>query len=93
MRRKIFFSICLIIAILTVCNFYAKGNTTESYNVIIVEKGETLWSIAQKYCNNSQNQDPRKLVFLIKNINDLQSSLIKPGDELLIPDLQRQHNQ
>jgi membrane-bound lytic murein transglycosylase D len=47
--------------------------TTDSYH--IVERGDTLWDIAQKYNISIRN---------LKKINNLRSNRIKPGERLII---------
>lgn len=48
----------------------------------LVQKGDTLWSIAEK---TGFNVDIREIVYRIKALNNLDSSTIYPGDVLLIP--------
>ena len=58
---------------------YVPYTSTESY---VVEKGDTLWSIAEEISNNKY--DIRLVVDEIKAINDCTSS-IKPRDVLRVP--------
>lgn len=53
------------------------------YIKIIVEEGDSVWNLAQKY--NSENYSIRKLVSQIKTINGLEQYAIFPGQELLLP--------
>ena len=48
-----------------------------------VQPGDTIWSIATDYIDS--NTDIRKLVYEIREINKLNSAIIIPGQELLIP--------
>lgn len=48
----------------------------------LVQKGDTLWGIAEK---TGFNVDIREIVYRIKVLNNLDSSTIYPGDVLLIP--------
>ena len=48
-----------------------------------VQVGETLWDIAKKY--SRPNADPRPVVYNIKVINKLNSSIIYPGQVLAVP--------
>ena len=48
-----------------------------------IQSGESLWSIASQY--HGQNVDLRKIIYEIKKINQIDSSVISPGKELLIP--------
>lgn len=61
---------------------YVPYTSTDTY---VVEKGDTLWSIAEEIGNNKY--DIRLVVDEIKNINDCSSS-IKPRDVLTIPVLE-----
>ncbi|OGO83729.1 MAG: hypothetical protein A2Y21_04230 [Clostridiales bacterium GWC2_40_7] len=58
------------------------GYDVKQFDTVTVEKGDTLWTIAQKYNNSG---DIRKLIFEIKKANKLESSIIYAGDELLVP--------
>jgi LysM repeat protein len=49
----------------------------------VVKTGETLWDIAKKY--SKPNIDPRPVVYNIKIINNLKSSIIEPGQVLSVP--------
>ena len=48
-----------------------------------IQSGESLWLIASQY--HGQNVDLRKIIYEIKKINQIDSSVISPGKELLIP--------
>lgn len=59
------------------------GDLSEHQVVIhTVVQGETLWCIAKLY---SPDVDPRKTVYLIRTINSLDSPIIYPGQEILVP--------
>ncbi|MDA8234157.1 MAG: LysM peptidoglycan-binding domain-containing protein [Clostridia bacterium] len=71
--------------ILGVSSFFksdAVGNTVQSYELISVQDGDTLWSIATKY---KSEDDPRAIIYNIKKINHLDQSAIYPGQTLKIP--------
>lgn len=54
---------------------------TESY---IVERGDTLWGLAERFAPNSM--DLREYVFRLRRLNDLQhSATIQPGQRLYLP--------
>jgi LysM repeat protein len=48
-----------------------------------VAAGDTLWDIAAAHTD--PGEDVRKTVFRIREINDLDGSIILPGQELAIP--------
>ncbi len=60
----------------------AKSSTGTDYNIVIVREGDTLWKIAEA---NNTNGDLRELIYDIKEINKLDSPVIQPGQQLLIP--------
>lgn len=49
----------------------------------VVEKGDTLWSIANKHCNNSH--DTRKVIDIIQELNGDLSATIYPGQVIDVP--------
>ena len=51
--------------------------------VHVVESGDTLWSIASLYA--SPGSDIRATIHDISTLSGLESSLIHPGQKLLIP--------
>jgi LysM repeat protein len=51
---------------------------TQSYEV---QSGDTLWSIADAYTEG----DPRDLVAQIRQLNDLSTTMLQPGQTLLLP--------
>lgn len=84
-NRKRFFTIItltLLISFTTIYTTTVYGFKESLNKSITVEKGDTLWSIANKY---SQNGDVRKFIYEVKKINNLNSSEIYQGCELLIP--------
>ena len=48
-----------------------------------VRSGDTLWSIAEQVA--PADSDVRAVVAEIRGLNDLDSSLIRPGQSLLVP--------
>lgn len=48
----------------------------------VVQAGESLWSLAERF---SPNEDPRQFVFDVATINDLESSRVFPGQTLILP--------
>ena len=50
---------------------------------VVVQPGDTLWGIAREY--GPTREDVRRIVYRIKQANRLDTSLIHPGDVLLVP--------
>ena len=77
----------LLVAILTV--FLLIGGAAEADGptappvVHVVESGDTLWSIASLYA--PAGSDIRATIHGIRTLSELESSLIHPGQKLLIP--------
>ena len=66
----------------TIITNSAYGCKETTYKVIRVCKGDTLWGIAEKY---NKGGDIRKYIYEIKKANNLVSSEIHAGEQLLIP--------
>lgn len=75
----------LVIFILMVMYFTASKSQGQSDHCreVIIEKGDTLWEIVLK---NYPHTDPRRKVAEIKNINNLEISMIYPGQKIRLPD-------
>jgi hypothetical protein len=83
-KRIILLSIlCLILIPLTSRALSSNSMTRLNYAKVTVCSGDTLWTIASEYISN--NDDIRELVYNIKKVNNLNSAIIIPGQELLIP--------
>lgn len=52
------------------------------YKEIIVNPGDTLWGIAKA---TAPDQDPRKIIWDIRQINELEQAIVYPGQILVIP--------
>lgn len=57
---------------------------TLKYELIQVKQGETLWKIADRY-NERYGTSLIKMLDLIYEVNNLESSMIHPGQTLKIP--------
>ena len=81
---RLILTIMIISAILIpVTGYKAKGNNTVKYTKVIVYPGDTLWSIASNH--NENNLDIRKIIHRIRIANNLDTAVIMPGQELVIP--------
>lgn len=52
------------------------------YETVVVSQGDTLWTIAKRV---KPRTDPRKTVYQIRQLNELDSVDLRPGQTLLIP--------
>lgn len=57
------------------------GSSTDEYVSVYVCKGDTLWSIARDYY---EENDIRERIAEIKSVNQLKTSTIREGQELLL---------
>lgn len=83
-KRK-FFGFLFILSLITFIMIYTNavsGYKVPQYQSILVNSGDTLWSIAEKY---GSNYDIREYIHNIKEINNLESSLIHENTAILIP--------
>lgn len=58
------------------------GSAEKQYETITVQRGDTLWEIADRY---NKGGDIRKVIYEIKKSNNLTGSIIYEGDILRIP--------
>ena len=78
--------IFLVLFILIIFFNTSKVNSTTSipqYKSVLVEKGDTLWSITKNNCCNYK--DIRKAVYYIRKANNITSANINPGQIIKIP--------
>ena len=62
----------------------AQSETVDRYIKVGVMSGDTLWSIAETYM---PDMDTREAVYIIKQVNGLDSNIISAGAVLEIPEL------
>lgn len=67
-----------------------KQNTIRyiSYEEIVVKNGDTIWEISMRY--TPKDKDIRKTVYEIKKVNNINNSIIKPGQIIKVPILKKQ---
>lgn len=83
---KILLSVLIMLsALLLIANLTSFGGRTVEFDRIVVEKGDTLWNIVERY--NKDNIDPRKLISQIKKINKLENVILQPGQIIKIPQI------
>ncbi|RAK11208.1 LysM domain-containing protein [Halanaerobium saccharolyticum] len=76
--------VLLSILFISLFSLIGSGENTSNFIKHEIESGESLWSIAAYYYN-SNNVDLRKIIYNIKKINNIDSAIITPGRELIIP--------
>jgi nucleoid-associated protein YgaU len=90
-RSKFRFTLFLTIAILMVLSVtgtifganQAESLTKPVYTEIVIQSGDTLWNLAEEF--GPDNQDTRKVVHAICNLNHISADSIFPGQTILIP--------
>ncbi|MSY17024.1 MAG: LysM peptidoglycan-binding domain-containing protein [Actinobacteria bacterium] len=60
------------------------GESAPATAVVVVQAGESLWSIAQQVAPGT---DPREMVSRIRDLNGLADAVVSPGQSLLVPRL------
>ena len=60
----------------------AAGRTASIRHHVVVEPGETLWSVAVRI---APHDDPRLVVADIESVNHLSSASVEPGQVLTVP--------
>lgn len=86
--RSISITIGLIIFLILMLSNISFSHTEVSYKEIGISYGDTLWSIAKYEKDNNiyfENKDIRDIINEIKSLNNLSSSNLKVGDNLIIP--------
>ncbi|HSH34885.1 LysM peptidoglycan-binding domain-containing protein [Schnuerera sp.] len=89
--KKKFVSFIVITLIMTIAIIFMLTNNQKAYSstyrvdytIVKVKKGDTLWKIAID--NMPENYDIRKMVFEIKEFNQMVDVNIYPGDLIKIP--------
>ena len=74
--------VTIMIIGLFVSSLTASASSSDDYIIVIVNDGDTLWNIAQTY---STDNNIRRAIFEIEQMNDIRKSIIHPGQELKIP--------
>ena len=83
------FIIILVSLVLIIILFFQKRNKAysslyeEQYIEIEITKGDTIWDIAREFM--PKEYDIRKMVFEIKEINNMDNAKIYPGDSVKVP--------
>ena len=84
-RKSRFFGFIAVILLFLLLSTYVSSvhaNEKESYKIIRIETGDTLWNIAVRY---KKRGDIRRYIHKLMEVNDLKDGTIYAGDQLLIP--------
>lgn len=84
MPRFITFLILLFIAISCITNMFINkvfSHEEEKYNNVTVCQGDSLWTIA-----NTLGGNVNKNIYEIKKLNNLDSSIVYVGQNLIVPE-------
>ena len=60
----------------------AGDSATPALEQTVVQPGESLWSVARRI---APDNDPREVVAQIRDLNELASAQLVPGQQLLLP--------
>ncbi len=84
-NKRNFFSFLFtatFVVFILIYSISVSGHEEPQYRTVTVQSGDTLWSIAEKYGNNS---DIRKYIYNVKKINNMNSSDLYENTTILIP--------
>ena len=88
LRFTFFLTILIVFSIFTIGSFFgffdASSLDEQSYIVVKVQHGDTLWDLAKQY--GPQNEDCRQVIYEICKLNDLTPETLWVGQEILIPE-------
>jgi hypothetical protein len=62
----------------------ADTHSQVAHHTVTVQAGDTLWSVAARVAPHA---DPRDVVAEISSLNRLSSSVVEPGEQLVVPTL------
>jgi len=67
-----------------ISNSKAEASSVTTYMQVVVDDNDTLWTIAESYCN--VNMDLRDYIYDVCEINDIDSNdVLHAGDVLFVP--------
>lgn len=81
MFRTVLVAAAIAITVAVGSQSFATAEGTGTF--ITVTAGDTLWSLAEQYA--PQGSDPRDWIYDIAVLNNLQDSLVHPGQQLELP--------
>lgn len=74
----------LSLLFVSIFSLIGAGENSSNFIKHEIKTGESLWSIAADY-HNTNSVDLRKIIYKIKQINNIDTAVITPGKELIIP--------
>ncbi len=72
-----------IMAVVLLTSFVKNGQAEVAYTEYVVQTGDTLWDIATN-CSDGHH-DIRKIVYAMREKNNLAEATIHSGDVILVP--------
>lgn len=85
-ERAVFFVVCTLLVCICMSYFTIRPESRETYAgcpSYAVAYGDTLWSIANEY--KGDNVSTGEFVYMLRKVNNLETSEISAGDVLVIP--------
>ena len=84
MKNKTLINIAVLVVFAIILSWVASANSkTVVHMEYTVSDGDTLWEIADRFTDESE--DVREVIHEIRKINKLDSAEIHPGDIIVIP--------
>ncbi len=89
LRAKLFGMFLVVLAAVLIGLHVSAGIVSNSmpepsYKTVVVRQGDTLWDLARR---TKPGTDPRKTVYEIRKLNQLESVNLQPGQILMIPSM------
>ena len=88
--RQLIIVLCSVIAWLVILLVLAQNNTAQAdegktitYQSVLVHPGDTLWGLADTYCNSDMNVED--YVNEIRRINNMKNSDLISGEYIILP--------
>jgi gas vesicle protein len=87
-KKSFFIGVAIGIGILSMANLVfasISGSPRETKGIeVVVEEGDTLWNIADRY-NEQAGMSIRELLFYIQKTNELEGAIVHPGERIIVP--------
>lgn len=83
-RFTVLVSVVILLTMLFM-SFYADSKKEVQLAKVVVKNGDTLWTLARAHDRSDGGIDIRKLIYEIKELNQLTSAHIYPGQVIYIP--------